>query len=98
MLSLSNAAADALRGLLSAQGAPRGRALRIVERPLDDGRSALMLALSTPRDSDLSIRNRGLEVFVETAAAQRLDGKLLHALADGRRVRFVLAPDPAANA
>jgi Fe-S cluster assembly iron-binding protein IscA len=95
MLSVSQTAVDALRELLPEHDGAAGRALRIVERPSPNGDSALMLALSQPKDTDLAVRDRGLELYVETEAARRLDGKRLHALSGERGVRFVLAPDPA---
>lgn len=98
MLLITHPAVEALKRLVESRKSSAGQALRIVERPGNDGRAVLMLALSNPRESDLAVTDRGLKVFLEPQVASRLEGKLLDARYEDERVRFTVSPQsPAAG-
>ena len=76
MLAITDAAAEAIKGVVSAEGAP-------------EGRLAVSLA-AVPAEEDEVIEEGGAHVFLESRAAEALDDKLLDAEVEGGQVRFTV--------
>lgn len=92
MLALTESAADAIRGIVSAPEVPDGAGLRIATQPGSPQPGALEVSVAAmPADSDQIVDEEGARVFVEEAAAELLDDKLLDAQIDGTRVGFTIS-------
>jgi iron-sulfur cluster assembly protein len=91
MLAITDAAAEAIKGVVSSQGAPEGAGLRIAAPPegAEEGRLAVALA-AVPAEEDEVIEEGGAHVFLESRAAEALDDKLLDAQVEGGQVRFTV--------
>ncbi|HYY20238.1 MAG TPA: hypothetical protein VE780_00020 [Thermoleophilaceae bacterium] len=91
MLAITDAAAEAIKGVVSAQGAPEGAGLRIAAPPeaAQEGRLEVALA-AVPAEEDEVIEEGGAHVFLESRAAEALDDKLLDAEVEGGEVRFTV--------
>jgi iron-sulfur cluster assembly protein len=88
MLTLTNNAVMAIRGIASQQQAPEG-GLRIATDPVA-GSLALSVA-SEPVEGDRVVAAEGARLFLDSDAAQFLDDKTL----DGQgAVRFAVAEQP----
>jgi iron-sulfur cluster assembly protein len=88
MLAITDAAAAAIKGVASSQGAPDGAGLRIAT-PAEGGLEVSLAAV--PAEDDEVIDEGGAHVFLESRAAEALDEKLLDALVEGGRVRFTVS-------
>ncbi len=92
MLAITEAAAEAIKGVASSQGAPDGAGLRIATPPEGAPEGGLEVSLAAvPAEDDEVIDEGGAHVFLESGAAEALDDKLLDARVGGGRVRFTVS-------
>jgi iron-sulfur cluster assembly protein len=91
VLSITDTAAEAIRGIVAAPELPEGAGLRIATQPGAGDAGALEVSVAeTPAASDQVVDESGARVFVEADAIPLLDDKLLDAQIDGSRVGFML--------
>jgi Fe-S cluster assembly iron-binding protein IscA len=91
MLALTDSAADAIRGIVASPEVPDGAGLRIATQPDGPQPGALEVTVAAvPAESDQVVDEGGARVFVEEAAAELLEDKLLDARIEGTRVGFTL--------
>lgn len=96
MLTLTDTAAEAIRGIVAAPELPDGAGLRIATQPGSGEAAALEVSVAeTPAETDQVVDESGARVFVEADAVPLLDDKLLDAQIDGTRVGFMLSEQPA---
>lgn len=96
MLTLTDTAAEAIRGIVAAPELPDGAGLRIATQP-DAEQTALEVSVAeSPAETDQVVAEAGARVFVEAEAVPLLDDKLLDAEIEGTRVGFMLSDQPAA--
>jgi len=96
VLTLTDTAAEAIRGIVAAPELPDGAGLRIATQPGPGEASTLEVSVAeTPAETDQVVDESGARVFVEADAVPLLDGKLLDAQIDGTRVGFMLSEQPA---
>ena len=94
MLALTSNAQEAIQGVLSDRGVPDGAGLRIAPpADVDGGPSGqLELTIATvPGEADQVIDETGARVFVDEAAVEFLDDKVLDASISGDQIRFAVA-------
>ena len=92
MLAITDAAAEAIKGVVSSQAAPEGAGLRIATPREAAPEGGLEVALAAvPAEDDEVIDTGGARVFLESRAAEALDDKLLDAQVEGGRVRFTVS-------
>ncbi len=92
MLTLTDTAAEAIRGIVAAPELPDGAGLRIATQPGSDETATLEVSVAeTPAETDQVVDESGARVFVEADAVPLLDDKLLDAQIDGTRVGFMLS-------
>lgn len=97
MLTITETAAEAIRGLTAAPDIPDGAGLRIATQPDSAMTGALEVSVvADPADSDQVVDEDGARVFVEERAVALLDDKQLDAHIEGERVGFLLTERPAA--
>jgi Fe-S cluster assembly iron-binding protein IscA len=90
MLTITENAADAIRGIVASADAPEGTGLRIASQP-GAGEAAFELTLAqVPAEDDEVIDEHGAQVFLDSQAAELLGDKLLDAQAEGNQVGFVI--------
>ena len=97
MLTITDTAAEAIRGIVAAPELPDGAGLRIATQP-DAGvrpRSRCPSPRARPT-TDQVVDEAGARVFVEAEAVPLLDDKLLDAQIEGTRVGFMLSEQSAA--
>ena len=92
MLTITDTAAEAIRGIVAAPELPDGAGLRIATMPGTGDAAALEVSVAeTPADTDQVVSEAGARVFVEADAVPLLDDKLLDAQIEGTRVGFTLS-------
>jgi iron-sulfur cluster assembly protein len=92
MLALTDSAADAIREIVAAPEVPDGAGLRIATQTGGPEADVLEVTVAAmPAESDQVVDEGGARVFVEAAAADLLDDKLLDARIEGTRVGFTLS-------
>lgn len=92
MLTLTESAADAIREIVAAPEVPEGAGLRIATQPGAHESGTLEVTVAAvPAESDQVLDEDGARVFVEAAAADLLDDKLLDAQIEGTHVGFLLS-------
>ena len=80
MLTLTEAAKDAVRNMVTAEEAPAGSGLRITGEASSDGDAALSLEIATgPAEGDAVVGDEAVRVFLDPSAASLLDDKVLDA-------------------
>ncbi|MDO8213506.1 HesB/YadR/YfhF-family protein [Conexibacter sp. CPCC 206217] len=95
MLTITENAAEAIRGICAAPEIPDGAGIRIATQPGAQQPGALEVTVAeVPADSDHVLDEAGARVFVEDTAAQILDDKMLDAQIDGQRVGFYIGEQP----
>lgn len=94
MLTLTENAITAIRGLTDSPQTPDSAGLRIAT---DDAAGGLTLSLAQgPRDGDQVVDASGAVLFLDAEAAEVLDDKALDAAVDADgSVRFAVSPKPA---
>jgi iron-sulfur cluster assembly protein len=97
VLAITDTAAEAIRGIVSAPELPEGAGLRIATHAGGGPAGALEVTVAeTPADTDQVVDESGARVFVEADAVELLDDKLLDAQIEGSRVGFMLSEQDAA--
>jgi iron-sulfur cluster assembly protein len=92
VLTITDTAAEAIRGIVAAPELPEGAGLRIATQPGTGDAAALEVSVAaTPAETDQVVDESGARVFVEADAVELLDDKLLDAQIDGARVGFMLS-------
>lgn len=92
MLTITDTAAEAIRGIVAAPELPEGAGLRIATSPGAEQAGALEVSVAeTPAETDQVVAESGARVFVEADAVPLLDDKLLDAQIEGTRVGFTLS-------
>jgi len=98
MLAITDLAAEAIKTLTTDAELPEGGGLRIAAPAPDEG---LELSLAgQPAADDVVLSGDGVSVFLEPAAAEVLDDKILDvqpapAADGGQELRFAIAPQQA---
>lgn len=96
MLTMTDTAAEAIRGIVAAPELPDGAGLRIATQPsAGDGAALEVSVAETPADTDQVVDEHGARIFVEADAVPLLDDKLLDAQIEGSRVGFLLSEQAA---
>jgi Fe-S cluster assembly iron-binding protein IscA len=91
MLAITDDAAEAIRGIVTAPGVPDGAGLRIAMQSDSAQPATLEVTVAElPAASDQIVDEDGARIFVEEQAIPLLDDKLLDAQIDGTRVGFTL--------
>jgi iron-sulfur cluster assembly protein len=92
VLTITDTAAEAIRGIVAAPELPDGAGLRIATVAGSGDAATLEVAVAeTPADTDQVVSESGARVFVEADAIALLDDKLLDAQIEGTRVGFTLS-------
>lgn len=91
MLTITDNAADAIRGIVAAPEVPEGAGLRIATRPGGDQGTLEVSVAETPAATDQVVDESGARVFVDEEAVPLLDDKLLDASIEGTRVGFTIS-------
>ena len=96
MLALTNNAHDAIEGILSTSNIPAGAGLRIAPPAAADaaGGELQVTVAALPAEADHVIDEEGARVFVDEAAAEFLDDKVLDASIVGEELRFAITDRP----
>ncbi|HKG03830.1 MAG TPA: HesB/YadR/YfhF-family protein [Conexibacter sp.] len=94
MLTLTDTAAEAIRGIVAAPELPDGAGLRIATQPDAEQASLEVSVAESPAETDQVVSEAGARVFVEAEAVPLLDDKLLDAEIEGTRVGFMLSEQP----
>ena len=98
MLELTEAAREAVREMVEAEGAPDGAGLRIVAEPGEDGEASLALDIAAgPEDGDVIVEAGGARVFVDEAVAPLLDDQVLDAHKHDDHFHFAIEPQISPN-
>jgi Fe-S cluster assembly iron-binding protein IscA len=94
VLTLTDTAAEAIRGIVAAPELPDGAGLRIATQA-DAEQAALEVSVAeSPADTDQVVSEAGARVFVEAEAVSLLDDKQLDAEIEGTRVGFMITEQP----
>jgi Fe-S cluster assembly iron-binding protein IscA len=96
VLTLTDTAAEAIRGIVAAPELPDGAGLRIATQPDAEQASLEVSVAESPAETDQVVSEAGARVFVEADAVPLLDDKLLDAEIEGTRVGFMLSDQPVA--
>jgi iron-sulfur cluster assembly protein len=99
VLELTEAAQDAVREMVEAEGAADGAGLRIVAET-DDGGGEASLALDIaagPEDGDVVVEAGGARVFLDQAVAPLLDDQVLDAHEHDDHFHFAIEPQASPN-
>jgi len=94
VLTLTDTAAEAIRGIVAAPELPDGAGLRIATQPDAEQASLEVSVAESPAETDQVVSEAGARVFVEAEAVPLLDDKLLDAEIEGTRVGFMLSEQP----
>jgi Fe-S cluster assembly iron-binding protein IscA len=95
VLTLTDTAAEAIRGIVAAPELPDGAGLRIATQPNAEAAALEVSVAESPAETDQVVSEAGARVFVEADAVPLLDDKLLDAEIEGTRVGFMLSEQPA---
>jgi len=87
MLTITDTAADAIKGIVATQEMPESAGLRVAAQP--EGTLEVSIA-ALPAEEDQVIEDSGAHVFLEPTAAEALDDKVLDAEVEGGEVRFAV--------
>jgi len=94
MLTITDRAAEAIKGIVASPEVPEGAGLRIVARPGGQPEGALEVSIAAlPAEEDKVVEESGAQVFLEPAAAEALDDKVLDAEVEGGEVRFAVGEE-----
>jgi iron-sulfur cluster assembly protein len=92
MLTVTETAAEALDTIAESASAPEGAGLRIAQSDGVDGSTTLSLTLAVaPEPSDQVVETSNVPVFVDAAAADFLEDKVLDAEVQDGQVGFTLS-------
>ena len=73
MITISDTAADRLKGILSEEGQPEA-ALRVIVVPNGRGAQYMLALEEAPKDDDMLVHENGVRVIVDTDSAPLLEG------------------------
>jgi Fe-S cluster assembly iron-binding protein IscA len=90
MLTISESAAKGIKGLLAAVGPTRRAGVRISGPVETDGRGFELTPSYEPAPEDQTVAQRGVQVFVDRDAAERLEDKVLDAEVRRGTLRFAV--------
>jgi iron-sulfur cluster assembly protein len=92
MLTITEQASDAIRGILAADSVPDGSVVRISPQPASgDQETGLVVSVTdSPPPDDQIVEGNEVEVAVAPSAAQILDDKELDATVEGDQVNFII--------
>jgi iron-sulfur cluster assembly protein len=96
VLTITDTAAEAIRGIVGAPEIPEGAGLRIATAGASEAGTLEVSVAETPAETDQVVSEAGARVFVEADAVPLLDDKLLDAQIEGTRVGFTLSEQDAA--
>ena len=96
MLTITDTAAEAIRGIVAAPEIPEGAGLRIATQPAAGAAALEVTVAEHPAETDQVVSEAGARVFVEADAIPLLDDKELDAQIEGTRVGFTLGEQHAA--
>jgi Fe-S cluster assembly iron-binding protein IscA len=92
VLAITENAAEAIRGIVTAPEIPEGAGLRIATSSAAGAPDSLEVSVAeVPAETDQVVDESGARVFVEERAIALLDDKLLDAQIDGTRVGFTIS-------
>jgi iron-sulfur cluster assembly protein len=91
MLTITDTAAEAIKGIVASPQVPEGAGLRIATRPESPTEGAFEVSVApVPAEEDQVVEESGAQVFLEPHAAEALDDKVLDAEIEGGEVRFAV--------
>jgi iron-sulfur cluster assembly protein len=91
MLTITDTAAEAIKGIVASREVPEGAGLRISTRPESPAEGAFEVSVApVPAEEDQVVEEAGAQVFLEPHAAEALDDKVLDAEIEGSEVRFAV--------
>jgi Fe-S cluster assembly iron-binding protein IscA len=91
VLTITETAAEAIRGIVASPEIPDGAGIRIATQPGAEQPAPLEVTVAeVPADSDQVLDEAGARVFVEEHAAEILDDKTLDAQIEGQKVGFYI--------
>jgi iron-sulfur cluster assembly protein len=91
MLTITDTAAEAIKGIVASPQVPEGAGLRIATRPEGSAEGALEVSVAAvPAEDDQVVEESGAQVFLEPHAAEALDDKVLDAEIERGEVRFAV--------
>jgi iron-sulfur cluster assembly protein len=91
MLTITDTAAEAIKGIVASPQVPEGAGLRIATRPEGPAEAAFEASVApVPAEDDRVVEESGAQVFLEPHAAEALDDKVLDAEIEGGEVRFAI--------
>jgi Fe-S cluster assembly iron-binding protein IscA len=90
VLTISPAASDAIKGLITASALPEGAGIRISGQPESAGVQLEVSLAPEAAEDDEVVEQEGANVFVESQVAPLLDNKTLDAQTQGEQVAFAL--------
>ena len=73
MITISDTAADRLKGILSEEGQPEA-ALRVIVVPNGHGAQYMLALEEAPKEDDMLVHENGVRVIVDTDSAPLLEG------------------------
>jgi iron-sulfur cluster assembly protein len=94
VLTITDTAAEAIRGIIAAPEIPDGAGLRIATQPAAGAAALEVTVAERPSETDQVVDEAGARVFVEADAIPLLDDKELDAQIEGTRVGFTLTEQP----
>ena len=91
MLTITDRAAEAIKGIVASPEVPEGAGLRIAAPPRAQPEGALEVSVAAlPAEADEVVEESGAHVFLEPVAAEALNDKVLDAEVEGSEVRFAV--------
>jgi iron-sulfur cluster assembly protein len=91
MLTITDTAAEAIKGIVASPQVPEGAGLRIATRPETPAEGPFEVSVApVPAEEDQVVEESGAQVFLEPHAAEALDDKVLDAEIEGGEVRFAI--------
>ena len=91
MLTITDTAAEAIKGIVASRQVPESAGLRIATRPESPAEDAFEVSVApVPAEEDQVVEESGAQVFLEPHAAEALDDKVLDAEIEGGEVRFAV--------
>jgi iron-sulfur cluster assembly protein len=91
MLTITDTAAEAIKGIVASPQVPEGAALSIAARPASPAEGAFEVSVAAvPAEEDEVVEQSGAQVFLEPHATEALDDQVLYARIEGGKVRFAV--------
>ncbi len=90
MLTITDTAAEAIKGIVASPQVPEGAGLRATRPESPAGGAFEVTVAPVPAEEDQVVEESGAQVFLEPRAAEVLDDKVLDAEIEGGEVRFAV--------